>query len=73
MSQSDLDRLYREYRQQYLALITLDQAAEIAHSNKGTLYDWSSRGLLDGFKTKRGRRVLLDLFGFLRFLAAQPQ
>lgn len=60
--------MYDEYATRYQPLITLAEAAEIARCPLGTIYDWSSRGLFSAFKTKRGRRVLLDRNKFLRFL-----
>ena len=68
MSGNDTEASIREYSQKYPPLILINQAAEIAQVPVGTIYDWSSRGLLDGFKTKRGRRVRLNRDAFLRFL-----
>jgi len=39
-------------------LLTPDQAAELCQVPKQTIYDWSSRGLLDHCKSRLGKRVL---------------
>ena len=72
MSNEAIERLIAEFRQTFTPLITTDEAARIARTSVSTIHDWSSRNLLDGFKVKRGRRVLLDLAGFVRFLADHP-
>ena len=68
MSSEDLKQLTGEIAQKYPALITMDEAAEIARVPVKTIYDWSSRELLDSIKSKRGRRVLLIRDGFVRFI-----
>ncbi len=62
------ERVFAEYREKFPALITLPQAAEIAHVPLATAYDWSSRGAFDGFKFKPGRGVLLSRDAFIEFL-----
>ena len=64
----DADDLDREYAAKYQPLILLAEAAEIARRPLGTIYDWSSQGLFDGFKVKQGRVALLGRKAFLRFL-----
>ena len=64
ISEADLD----EYRANYPPWITVEQAAAIAGVPRGTLYDWSSNRLFDGFKAKRGRRIRLHRDSFIRFL-----
>jgi excisionase family DNA binding protein len=39
--------------------LTVDQAAELLQVPRGTIYDWSSRGLLDGCKAKVGKYLRL--------------
>lgn len=47
----------------------INQAAEIAQVPMGTIYDWSSRGHFNDFKSRRGRRVrLINRDAFVRFL-----
>ncbi len=62
------ERIFDEYRKKFPPLITLSEAAEIAHVPLGTAYDWSSRGRLDGFKFKPGRSVLLARDAFIEYL-----
>ena len=40
-------------------LLSPDQAAELLQVPKGTIYDWSSRGLLDGCKARVGKHLRL--------------
>ncbi|MEI8194725.1 MAG: hypothetical protein WCI73_02330, partial [Phycisphaerae bacterium] len=61
MTNSDVSRIVAEFRKDYPALISLLQAATIAQCPLGTVYDWSSRKLLDDFKIRIGKRCLLDL------------
>lgn len=58
-----------DYAQHYPALITFKQAAAIANVELGTIYDWSSRGLLDAFKSRRGRYARLVRDRYIQFLA----
>lgn len=64
----DLDELLDEYRRKYPPLLLIHEAAEIARVPKQTMYDWSSRGLLDALKVKRGRRVLFLRDAFIRYV-----
>ena len=68
MTDTATDRLFSEFAKLYPPLITVDDAAAIARVPVATVYDWSSRGLLDAIKSKRGRRLLIDLRGFIEFL-----
>lgn len=68
MTRSDVSRVVAEFRKDYPALITFLQAAAIAQCPLATVYDWSSRNLLDDFKIRIGKRCLLDLEGFVTFL-----
>ena len=68
MSSDDSDRILRNFAEKYPPLITIGEAAEIARVPVDTIYDWSHRGLLDNFKSKRGRRVLFDRDAFVRFI-----
>ena len=64
MLNEESQRALAEYAMKYPALITFEQAAEIAQIPMGTVYDWSHRGLFDGFKIACGRerRLLRDRF-----------
>jgi excisionase family DNA binding protein len=68
MRTPDIQATLEEYARKYQPLITVEQAAEIAQVPRGTIYDWSSRGLFNGFKSQRGRRIRLSRDAFLRFL-----
>ena len=52
----------------YQPLISVGEAAAIAKVTPKTIYDWSSRGLLDPFKSKRGRHLRLIRDQFVRFV-----
>ena len=43
----------------YPAVLTPDQAADLLQVPKQTIYDWSSRGLLDGCKARVGKHLRL--------------
>jgi excisionase family DNA binding protein len=47
------------WSERFPPLLTLDQASDLLQIPKQTLYDWSSRGLLDGCKAKVGKHVRL--------------
>lgn len=61
-------RILAQYANCYPPLIDFKQAAEIAHVPVGTIRDFSSRKLFEGFRTKAGRRVLLDRDAFIHFI-----
>lgn len=67
MTPNDIERTVGQYAH-YPALIAVEQAAEIAQISTGTVYDWSSRGLLDGLKSRRGRHIRFDRDGFVSSL-----
>jgi hypothetical protein len=68
MAGNDIDAIIDEYTRRYGPLISVAQAAEISRRKVQTVYDWSSRGLLDAFKVKRGGVLLLSVAGFVRYL-----
>jgi excisionase family DNA binding protein len=70
MKLTDTTTCLEEYARHYPPLITSEQAARIAQVPVATVYDWSSRGLFDSFKTKRGRRIRLNRDAFVQFLAS---
>lgn len=45
------------YARDYPPLITPQQAARIAQRSTKTIYDWSSRGLLEACKVGNGRSI----------------
>jgi excisionase family DNA binding protein len=70
MTASLNDGIYEEYAQRYPPLITVEQAAEIAHVPKATIHAWSSANRLDEIKIRCGRRILLKRDSFVRFVLA---
>lgn len=75
MIESAAAEVMAEYANRYPPLITVEQAAEIAHVPIATIHAWSSDGAFDGFKVHRGRRILLQRDCFVRFVlygSAQP-
>jgi excisionase family DNA binding protein len=70
MVNTDSDAIVAEYAQLYKPLIQVEEAAEIARVPRATIHAWSSAGWLDGFKVRRGRRVLFHRNAFVRFLLA---
>lgn len=59
-----------EFAERYPALLTVDLAAEIAGVSKAAIYEWSSCGVLDDFKSHRRGRLLLHRDAFVRFITA---
>lgn len=72
MDEIQIEAHVAEYAARYSALISVEQAAEIANVSRKTIYHWSSYGLLDTFKCKRGRHLRLGRDGFVRFLTKNP-
>jgi hypothetical protein len=70
MDEAEINNVLVEYRGNYPALINFSQAAEISQRPLGTIYDWSSRGLLESFLSRRGKWCLLRRDGFVRWLSS---
>jgi excisionase family DNA binding protein len=68
MDDTEIESHVKYYSDRYTSLISVTQAAEIASVPNKTIYHWSSTGLLDAFKSKRGRRVRFGRDQFVRFL-----
>ncbi|PHS04714.1 MAG: DNA-binding protein [Blastopirellula sp.] len=45
------------WAEKYPPILTVDLAAELMNVPKATIYDWSSRGLLDNCKRKTGKHL----------------
>ena len=48
-----------EWAARFPPVLTVDQAAELIRVPKGTIYDWSSRGLLAGCGRRVGKHLRL--------------
>lgn len=70
MDDDELNQLDEQYARKYQPLITFTQAAEIAQRAVATIYDWSTRNLLDECKVGRGRGARLNRKKFLRVLGS---
>lgn len=46
------------WAKQFPPVLTIDQASELLQIPKSTVYDWRSRGLLNGCSRRVGKRVL---------------
>jgi excisionase family DNA binding protein len=68
MSEEAVAELIGEYAALYAGLLRTDEAAEIARVPVKTIYDWSSRGLMRAFSTRRGKRLLIRRDDFVRFV-----
>lgn len=71
MALAETDAIIAEYATIYRPLITVEQAAEIAHVPVGTIHAWSSAGRLHAFKVRCGRRVLFHRDAFVRYVLGQ--
>jgi hypothetical protein len=49
-------------------LLSVETAAELADVSKATIYDWSSRGLLDKCAKRQGKRLRILRDRFVQFL-----
>ena len=56
------------WNQKFPPLLSVDQAAELASVPKKTIYEWSSRGLLDDLANRFGRRLRIDRNRFIQLL-----
>jgi len=52
-------------------LLSVETAAELADVSKATIYDWSSRGLLDKCAKKQGKRLRIIRNRFVQFLLGE--
>jgi hypothetical protein len=52
-------------------LLGVADAAVLAGVTPATIYDWSSRGLLDHCATRRGKRLRIHRDRFARFLMGE--
>jgi hypothetical protein len=52
-------------------ILSVDQAARLAHTSAATIYDWSSRGLLRDCASKRGKRLRILRDRFIQFLFSE--
>ena len=57
----------------YPPILSLEQAAELAHVSIKTLYDWRHRGLLAGCALRRGKRLRIFRDRFVRFLFEEQE
>ncbi|QNN21866.1 helix-turn-helix domain-containing protein [Planctomycetales bacterium ZRK34] len=65
------DEFVQTIRSDYPPKLRFEQAAEIANVDVQTVYDWSSRGHFEGFKTGKGRGARLMRDPFCRWLSAR--
>ena len=56
------------WEEKYPPILTVDQAAELASVPKKTIYEWSSRGLLDELANRFGRRLRINRNRFIQLL-----
>lgn len=73
MNTDEIAQHVANYSTLYPTIITVAQAAEIAGVPEKTIYAWSSMGLLDAFKAKRGRHVRLGRDALVRFLLSDNE
>ncbi len=66
MSDAEIVRAFQG--SDYPRILSVDQAARLAGVSKKTIYDWSSRGLLQGVAVRRGKRLRVLRARFARFL-----
>jgi len=66
LTEEEIANYFRDstWAERFPPILTSEQAAELAAVPVGTVHDWSSRGLLNGFAAKKGKRlrILRDRF-----------
>lgn len=72
LTDAELNGLFVEpaWAERFLPLMTPDQAAELVQIPKQTLYDWSSRGLLDDCAFRAGKHLRIVRNRFLTLLTS---
>jgi hypothetical protein len=61
----------QQWSQAFPPVLSVDAAARLADVPIKTIYDWSSRGLLDNCACKKGKRLRILRDRFIRFLFDQ--
>lgn len=69
MSDAEIVRAFQG--SDYPPILSVDQAARLAGVPKKTIYDWSSRGLLQDIAVRRGKRLRVLRDRFVRFLFSE--
>ena len=57
-----------KWAETYPPILNVDQAAQLISVPKGTIYDWSSRGLLTGCARRVGRHLRIFRDRFIKHL-----
>jgi excisionase family DNA binding protein len=57
-----------KWSREFPPVLTVEAAAGLAGVPKDTIYDWSSRGRLDGCARKQGKRLRILRDRFIQFL-----
>ena len=70
LSDAEVARAFADphWAKRFPPAINVDQAAELAGVPRATLYDWSSRGLLDDCAVRVGKRLLIFRDRFLKHI-----
>ena len=69
----EIESIVAEYTQKYPPLLSIAQAAEIAHATSQAIYDESSRGDFDSFKIRRGKNKLLLRDPYIRHVLSKHE
>jgi Helix-turn-helix domain len=59
------------WAREFPPVLSVEQAARLAHLTPDTIYDWSSRGLLRDFAHKKGKRLRILRDRFVEFLFSE--
>lgn len=74
LSGAELSALFDDsWAQLFPPILSVDQAARLAHTSTATIYDWSSRGLLHDCASKRGKRLRILRDRFITFLFSEDR
>lgn len=62
-----------DWETKFPPVLSVEQAAELAHVPTATIYDWSSRGLLQGCAHRFGKRLRIFRDRFVGMLFGQSE
>lgn len=68
LTNEELREMFQGRETECPPILSVEQAAKLANIPIKTLYDWSSRGLLDGCASRCGRRLRINRNRFVQFL-----
>lgn len=74
LSKEEIREMFSDpiWAEKFPPILNLEQAAELAHVSKDTIYDWRSRGRLRGCSSHVGKHIRINRDRFVAFLMDSP-